>query len=515
MEPAKIKVLLVEDNPGDARLVLEMLAEAEPGRFHVDHVKSIGEAMKRLQKVYFHVVLLDLSLPDADGLKPLNQVQAVAPALPVVVLSGMQDEAVALEAVQAGAQDYLVKGQATGHLLTRSMRYAIERKRSEEVLKRTNQELKELNRMKSSFISTVSHELRTPMTSIKNSLELMGHKKTGALNESQKRFLEMAIRNITRLSRIINDLLDLTRLEDGRVRFQFSDVDLAGVVQHALITFKPQAETQSLKLKANLPPSLPTVYADPARVEQILANLINNAIKFTPGGGRITVSARVVGEEVEVSVKDSGIGLSPEEQAQVFERFYQAGNSRSRSGKGTGLGLYIAKQLVEAQGGSIGVEATRGRGSRFFFTLPVYTPGVVETVALEEELRQYLNYPSFAVLVVQVGAGGTCPEDSQTGPPVARLLDRLSHLVQKTLFRDTDRIIAQPALARLIVLLVNTPRTGAMVVKEKFSQVFSKNSHLFKAASVPVPEILGPASYPEDGSGVDQLIACVRQSSSV
>ncbi len=510
MDLGKLKILLVEDNPGDARLVKEMLREIPSARIEVDHVNCADEAMRRTGQAYYHAVLLDLTLPDATGLTTISRIQAAAPNLAVVVLSGQGDESVALEAVQAGAQDYLVKGHVDGHLLSRSLRYSIERKRTEEALKRANDELKELSRLKSGLVSSVSHEMRTPLTSIKNALDLLNSEKTGPMNANQQRFIVMAMRNSRRLTRIINDLLDLNRLEEGRFRLQFTLLSLNDLVRQIIATFRPQAEQQSLKLEVEAPRRVPPVYADPARVEQVLGNLINNALKFTPRGGRILVSIRPEGEMVEVGVKDSGIGLSPPEQSRVFERFYQAESSRTRTAKGAGLGLYLAKQLVEAQGGSIGVKCDIGAGCHFFFTLPVYSNRILEVVALESELRQFLNYPSFSFLLTEISKFGSDPglSDEQ----VAGIVERIADLFRKQLYRDSDAVICQPALSRVVTVLANTPRTGALVVKEKFEKLLCQNLGSFDPTLTLTPKFQGPTSYPEDGLNAQQLIAHARRS---
>lgn len=251
-----------------------------------------------------------------------------------------------------------------------------DRKQAEERLKKANQELKKLNEIKSSYISVVSHELRTSITSIKNAVYILATGKAGALNEAQGRFLDMAVRNVSRLTETLNDVLDLSKIEAGKVEFRYTKTDPTHIIQQLITTFQPQAEANFLRLVMDCPAGLPMVNADPKKIERVLCNLLSNAIKFTPEGGHITVAAQGNHENVEVSVADTGFGLSPDEQERVFEQFYQAGDCLRRTAQGTGLGLSIAKQLVEGHGGRIWVESEVGKGSRFSFTLPVFSQKV-------------------------------------------------------------------------------------------------------------------------------------------
>jgi len=260
-----------------------------------------------------------------------------------------------------------------------------ERKHAEEELQRANEELKKLDQAKSDFISIASHELRTPLTSIKNAVDLLASGKTGPLTEPQGRFMAMAGRNINRLSRIINDVLDFSKIQAEKLEFRFAEMDLRPALESVVTAFRQQADTGSLALDMEWPASLPHVYADSDRVEQVLYNLLSNAVKFTPRGGRICVSARAVQGAVEVCVADTGRGLSQDAQGRIFEPFYQAEDPLTRTTKGTGLGLTITKQLIEGHGGKIWLESEVGRGSRFFFTLPLATPAAMKMASSEKE----------------------------------------------------------------------------------------------------------------------------------
>lgn len=245
-------------------------------------------------------------------------------------------------------------------------------KKAEKTLKEANERLENLNAMKSEFISVVSHDLRTPLTSIKNAVQLLLNEKAGKLNKTQTNFMSMAERNIDRLTRLINDLLDLSKLEAGKMKLQFTEMDIKRIIHLSVETFKSRADDKSIELTMNLPEVLPNVYVDSDRIEQVFANLIDNALKFTSEGGKIVVSARRIQDKVEVGIEDTGVGIPAEGQQHIFDQFYQTEDTLSRKTGGTGLGLSIVKQLIEAHGGNISVESEAGKGSRFFFTLPVY-----------------------------------------------------------------------------------------------------------------------------------------------
>ncbi|GEM_PF-849383 len=234
-------------------------------------------------------------------------------------------------------------------------------------------ERKALERMKDEFVSITSHELRTPLTSIKGFVDLLLAGEVGELNDEQREFLGIVKDNTDRLVALISDLLDLSRLESGRMELRCAPLGLAGVVRNVASTLRPQIEAKQQVLALELSDGLPAVLADRDRLTQILTNLLSNAHKYTPRQGRITVSARVDGEQVRIDVQDTGVGLTADEQARLFTRFFRARNRATRDASGTGLGLVITRSLVELHGGRLTVFSVPGEGSTFSFTLPVAT----------------------------------------------------------------------------------------------------------------------------------------------
>ncbi len=253
-----------------------------------------------------------------------------------------------------------------------------------------NTKLAKLERLKSEFISIVSHELRTPLTSIKNSLDILMSGKCGQPTEAADKFLSMAMRNVQRLSGIINDLLDLSKIEAGKMDFNFAPTNINTVIDYVKSALSEVAKSKGLTIITDQQTSLPDITADAQRLEQVLTNLVSNAIKFTPENKTITISSKLVNSRdihindyfkdsiklsdndyVLVCVKDEGIGIAEKDLLHAFDKFAQIENSLSRKAGGTGLGLPIAKQLLEAHHGAIWCDSELNKGSKFCFVIPV------------------------------------------------------------------------------------------------------------------------------------------------
>jgi PAS domain S-box-containing protein len=248
--------------------------------------------------------------------------------------------------------------------------------------KRYERRLKELDKMKSDFVSNVSHELRTPLTSIKGSVDNMLDGLTGSLNEKQIRYLVRIKSNTDRLSRLINDLLDLSRIEAGRIEVRPTTLPLTELVTEVAEHLKPLAGQKLIQIEVPAADSSITAWADRDKTTQVLMNLIGNAIKFSPQGGKIAVIIEKHGNDwVQVSVADRGPGILLEEANKIFAKFYQIADTDKQRPKGSGLGLAISKALVEMHGGKIWVESELGRGSTFSFTLPAQQPLKIEVPA--------------------------------------------------------------------------------------------------------------------------------------
>jgi signal transduction histidine kinase len=371
---APLRILLVEDNPGDARLLRFTLQEAESLRFELVHASRLSEALDQVRDAPVDVVLLDLSLPDAHGMETVTRMLNAAPAVPIIVLTGLTDETVAIAAVQAGAQDYLVKGSVEGGTLARAIRYAMERKRLETeraTLLRNEQEARAAAEAavnaRDEVLRIVAHDIGNSLSAVK--IHAMVLERTLPDGDGEARKRTEAIRHLTQqMDRLRQDLLDVAAIEAGRLSFEPGETALAEVVDDVLGTVGEMAGEKALRVESCVSAELPAVWADRERLHQVLGNLVGNAVKFTPAEGRIRVSAVREGDEVRVAVEDTGPGIPAEHLENVFDRFWQA---RSTRRAGAGLGLAIARGVVEAHGGRIWATSQVGRGTTFEFTLPV------------------------------------------------------------------------------------------------------------------------------------------------
>jgi signal transduction histidine kinase len=323
-----LQVLLVEDNPGDARLLDEILKDSPSIKVELTHLGCMKDALTHLATNVANIVLLDLGLPDASGIAAVRELHAVAPRIPLVVLTGLDDEAVASQALQEGAQDYLVKGQIHAQTLFRALRHAIERKR----------------------LQVESEQVRRLQLQLRDDF--------------------IALQNSERLVRIINDILDVEKINSGGLEIRIESVPVRTLLQQASTVNQAYGAKYQVTFELGEVPANVEVAADSDRLMQVMANLLSNAAKFSPAGGVVHVRAIDLGTHVRFEVEDHGIGIPEEFRKRVFEKFAQADSSTSRRFEGTGLGLSITRQLLVAMGGTIGFTTTAGQGTTFYFELP-------------------------------------------------------------------------------------------------------------------------------------------------
>jgi signal transduction histidine kinase len=372
MNNSHTHVLLIEDNPGDVDLVRLRLVE---GGSHVDIscVNRLADGLASIAKELPSVVLLDLNLPDSRGADTFRKVLEKAPGVPVVILSAQDDEVLAVKALHQGVQDYLVKGDITSSHLERAMRYAIERQALLRSLEMSR--LQQLE-FKNQFLSHVSHELRTPLTCIHQFVTILLDGLAGDINPEQRDHLGTVLSSVQQLRAMVGDLLEATQAESGKIRIEPRCIAISDLIQQAISMMAATAKEKQVGLEVGLDTRIPFVYADPDRVLQMLINLIDNGIKFTAPEGSLLVKAYMVEADpnmVYISVADTGCGIGPEARALIFERLYQDPNAVDNNRAGLGLGLFIAKELVELHGGRIWVASEIGNGSTFSFTLPLYS----------------------------------------------------------------------------------------------------------------------------------------------
>jgi signal transduction histidine kinase len=533
-----MRVLLVEDNPDDVLIIEDMLSAQA---VEIKHAATFSHCLEKLTKDNIDLVLLDLSLPDARGPGMIGLVRNHAPSIPIVVLSGLSDEDAAIQTMEQGAQDYLIKGQVDAQLLWRSLRYALQRHAVEErinqrnrellVLKRITEtilgsldlkvvvdrildeamasgsfdlgnirlldssddtlrvasfkgyrtpahvlahrplsktiedaksrfgdrlfegacveenvqackglrtlkaegieamievpvraenevlgiiqlasrtprtfkptdvslletigsqmgiaiqraqlyekteaqarELAKTNKLQADFSAMIAHDLRSPLMNITGVAEVMMQGMFGSVTEEQKKWLSRIQDNGHTLIELVNDFLDVSKLESGYVDVKRERVDLGELIEESVESYRVLALDKGIFIDKGIAPSLPIIGADPRRLDQVLGNLISNAIKFTPKDGEIEVGAKEMDAGwITIWVKDNGEGIAAHEIDQIFQKYRQAGNLKASPQKGTGLGLVICKMIVEAHGGKIWVVSEEGNGSRFSFSLP-------------------------------------------------------------------------------------------------------------------------------------------------
>jgi len=256
-----------------------------------------------------------------------------------------------------------------GILISSSIRDISERKRFETVLREKNIQLERADKTKDLFLASMSHELRSPLHTIIGFADLLKEELKGPLNGDQKRYIQHILGDSEHLLALINDILDLSKIEAGGLQLRWEDFDVRGTAEDVVASVQPQAQAKLLQLDLHVNEAL-KVHADHLRFKQVLVNLLSNAIKFTPNGGNINVEARQHGRFIEISVHDTGIGIPKEEHESVFDKFHQAASTTKGVREGTGLGLPITRALVEHHGGRIWLESEPGRGSCFTVTFP-------------------------------------------------------------------------------------------------------------------------------------------------
>lgn len=397
-----------------------------------------------------------------------------------------------------------------------------------ERLNQQTNELRRLNQMKSEFISMVSHELRTPLTIIKEGVRLNLDGTAGSINDTQKECLNMALDGTNRLSRLISDLLDVSRIEAGRLRLARKEVDLNILLENLRDTYRTPLVEKNIALELNISRDLSRVFGDADKITQIVTNLIDNALKFTNENGRITVTASEklsMGETdnatefVEVSVADTGLGIPKEEIDRIFEKFYQIGSHLTRQSGGSGLGLSIAKSLVEAHGGKISVQSNVGKGSRFIFTLPRYAGQKESEIKIkpEDELfledRQHKNYLTLvleeviktayiyqskvSVLIIRVDNF-----KDLTGFEIEIELKKLEQLISRTVRRSYDKVVIEGE--ELIIVLPEANAEGVRAVERRIVDYLLMSGLRVKDKKPWLK--IGKATYPDDQDKPKELL---------
>lgn len=371
-------------------------------------------------------------------------------------------------------------------------------------------EEKKVDEMKSEFVSVVSHELRTPLTAMKNAVDLLLGPRLGGLNPNQERFLALAQRNIGQLRELINDLLDVSKIEAGRMHVSLRPLHLADPIETAVSSLRPQAEGKAIRLETSLAPELPQIHGDPGLIERVLLNLLGNALKFTDPGGTIRVEATMVPENdgavlrphVEVAVTDTGVGIPANQLESIFDKFHQVDREGERTVTGTGLGLPICRALVQAHHGRIWAESEMDKGSRFVFRLPVLSEEDVFFRSLEPDLERARKLPAPLALACIRLQDPQSLQKRLGSRSYASLLDALEASAQETVRRSTDRLELRRQHGELVGILLDTTRDGGLTWCLRLLERIRDAVTEFRA---PVDFSCGCAVFPEEAATAQRL----------
>jgi signal transduction histidine kinase len=398
----QISVLLVEDDEDDYLLTKELFDELPTGTYHLDRVADFPSALRTLDDCVHDVYLVDYRLGERTGLELIREAIARGCSAPMIMLTGQREREVDILAMQVGAVDYLVKDRLEMAALDRAIRYAIRNKRLEDEIRQANQQLeqrveqrtvelervnsalqaeiaerlraeralREADRRKDEFLATLAHELRNPLSPLLAAAQLLSAEVQRP--DQVQELAQIMTRQIEQLRQLIGDLLDVSRISSGKLNLRRERLRLEEAIEAAVDVARSLVDGAGHELVIRLPPGPLRVEGDKVRLAQIVGNLLVNAAKYTPSGGRIELESAAEGGHAIIRIRDNGEGIPPEMLDQIFGLFNQVDSSNTRSHGGLGIGLTLVKTLVEMHGGTVAAySAGRGKGSEFTVRLPL------------------------------------------------------------------------------------------------------------------------------------------------
>lgn len=368
-------------------------------------------------------------------------------------------------------------------------------------------ERKRLEGIKDEFVSTVSHELRTPLSITKEGISLVLDKIPGDINEKQTKILTTAMNNIDRLARIINELLDISKIESGKLELKKDWIDIKNIIEHIASSFELKVKEKGLRLKLNLPKREIKIYADADKINQVFTNLMANAVRFTQKGF-IEISVYEEGNTVECSVADTGIGIAKEDLPNIFSKFQQFGRTVGDGEKGTGLGLSIAKGIVEMHNGQIRAESQSGKGSKFSFTLPRYTPETLFKEHINIGIKEALDKSSKVSLIVVSILDFNKLLEELSVEKLHSILKNLEDAVKNSLRRAGDVVIKDTG--ELVIILPGCDKESALRIEGRITQILEENltkDGLYNKIKLK----FGSATYPDEAKDNEDLIKKAKQ----
>lgn len=516
-----MRILLIEDNNDHAVLCNMALMDEHS----VEVVNTLGGGLDRLSGGVYDAVLSDLSLPDAGGTKVVKQIRNAAPATPLVVLTSLNCCDLEDEVIAAGALDYLYKAEVltdTNHArmaIQRALRHAsfrqhaldekeallAELRDSQLQLQQQNKRLEGLCQTAQTFVDNVSHEFRTPLTVIREYASLIREGVVGGVNPQQEDMLNVVEDRSDDLNNMVDDMLDGSRLEAGLVFVRRKELSIAGLFERTMPPLMRKAEVRKIDLQVDLPDDLPNIWGDAEKLSRVLINLVVNAIKFCgqPGVVTIRVAHDPVAQEVEVTVSDNGPGIPAEQSQLIFERFSQPVTNARQSTKGFGLGLGIAKELVDLNLGQMSVKSVEGQGSTFGFTVPLADPQQV----LDRHLKR-LKATGYSGMIGFIEVRSDCdgPNDRQD----------LEKLIEMQLFRNDQLFAVAPGRWVAVIAAASFERS---TFRDRLITGHARQTRNRPRGPLPAIEVetighwgADEANFSEIGSAFDHLLNRVNPS---
>ncbi|UCE59783.1 MAG: hybrid sensor histidine kinase/response regulator [Phycisphaerales bacterium] len=413
----QINVLSVDDDPADSEILRRLLEQIPCCELHFVHVAGLEEAKEALSELAVDVIFLDYVLSPTTGLEILSVLRSSGERRPIIVLTGYGDELIATQLIQAGADDYLVKGTVNPDVLRRAIdnataqcnrrkleeeheRLLVELQAKNKTLEKNNRRLAELYETAHELIDNVSHEFRTPLTVVKEFTSIIYDGLAGPTTGEQNRYLGTVLNRVDDLAIMIDDMLDINRLETGMLDVSRTEVEISDILDRARRVIERKAAAGNLTLDMDIDEVLPILYCDAGEIGRVLINLVTNATKGSREGGRISVWARSEPEQSQVrfGVTDDGVGLDPDALAAIQKSFRHVGGGVGADTKEIGLGLSIVKELVLLNFGDVGVRSESSEGSTFFFTVPAAEPLRLIDRYLEKS-ESFRNDSSFISLI--------------------------------------------------------------------------------------------------------------------
>ncbi len=483
-----IAILLLENHREDIQRFEVLLAEILGQEFRLKALTTLQEGLDFLKQNKVDVILASLVLADQKGESIFETLHKAVPQIPLFIVGDAVNDALALKLVGRGAHDYLIRSTFSGTMLSRVLRYAIERKK--------------LERMKDEFIGTVSHELRTPLTIIRESVSQIMDQLYGPVNKDQTFVMGMTLDGIDRLIRIVNDLLDISKLEAGKVRLHCEYLDMVSLVQSVCRAFSAKTRNQGVKIDTQFSAAQTACYADRDKITQVLTNLIGNALKFTEKGS-IHVRVGEQPEEVLVCVEDTGIGLTEQELGGLFQKFQQFGRTAGPGEKGTGLGLAISKGIIDLHHGRLWAESQLGKGSRFYLSLPKHTAREFFKQTVEDNLRQAISREEPLSLVLMTLKDFDRVEASVNPQAWADFLQKLGRRLQQDLARSLEFV--HNGRQVLLAIMPKKVKQNALMLSGRIHQILSQAlQEQFGGLHSEV--LVKVIAYPEDGETLEAFI---------